>query len=212
MTVKKSATPKKPTPTKSQAAKRTLTPAQKRKAAAKRKATLEAKKKTGATKAQGSFEFPKGNKWWQCRAKHGRNGIWQDPEALLKDCLAYFEWLEKNPFLEDQRLVVKGNLKGYNKKRMRPATIHGLRIHLGIGQTTWQEYRKRPDFMVVCQFIEDAIYEQKFAGAAAGFLNAQIIARDLGLKDSIAAEVTGAGGGPVQVTYKGVSSDGKRRN
>lgn len=209
--------PKKTTPAKPRAAKKPATPAKRTPKAAPKKAP--AKKSTPkAAKPEGQkntgFKFPVGNKWWQSRAKHGVDGIWKTPADLLKDCLAYFAWLEENPFLVDERVIVKGSLKSYNKKRMRPATIHGLRIHLGIGKTTWFEYRtkKGPDFTTICEYVEEAIYEQKFSGAAAGFLNAVIIARDLGLKDSISAEVTGAGGGPVQVTYKGVQSDGKRRN
>ena len=37
--------------------------------------------------------------------------------------------------------------------------------------------------MTVIDDIEKIIYRQKFEGAAAGLLNANIIARDLGLRD-----------------------------
>lgn len=192
------------------------TPATKKPAAKAKAAKAPAKKTAKPTEKpqqeKAPFRFPKGNRWWECRAKHGRDGIWTNPEDLLKDCLGYFAWLEANPFLDDQRVVIKNTLKSYNKTRMRPATIHGLRLYLGIGKTTWHEYKNKrgADFTNVCTYVEDAIYEQKFTGAAAGFLNAVIIARDLGLKDSISAEVTGEGGGPVQITYKGVKSDGRR--
>ena len=43
----------------------------------------------------------------------------------------------------------------------------------------------------------EIIRTQKFAGAAADLLNANIIARDLGLADK--NEVTGKDGGPVEV-------------
>lgn len=39
------------------------------------------------------------------------------------------------------------------------------------------------DFNAVIRDIEQVIYNQKFQGAAAGLLDANIIARDLGLKD-----------------------------
>jgi hypothetical protein len=39
------------------------------------------------------------------------------------------------------------------------------------------------DFSKVITHIREIIYRQKFEGAAAGFLNPNIIARDLGLKD-----------------------------
>jgi hypothetical protein len=37
------------------------------------------------------------------------------------------------------------------------------------------------------------MYTQKFTGAAAGFLNPNIIARDLGLRDAIDSDVTTGG-------------------
>ena len=40
-----------------------------------------------------------------------------------------------------------------------------------------------PNFFRVCQAAEQTIREQKFMGAAAGFFNHAIIARDLGLVD-----------------------------
>ena len=42
----------------------------------------------------------------------------------------------------------------------------------------------------------DAIREQKFVGAAADFLNASIISRDLGLADK--REISGPNGGPIE--------------
>jgi hypothetical protein len=69
--------------------------------------------------------------------------------------------------------------------KMRAATIFGLCVHLGIGQQTWADYRKRPDFSGVCDYAENMIRDQKFAGAAADLLNPVIIARDLGLREGL---------------------------
>jgi hypothetical protein len=41
------------------------------------------------------------------------------------------------------------------------------------------------DFSKVITRIRETIYEQKFTGAASGFLNPNIIARDLGLADKV---------------------------
>jgi hypothetical protein len=49
-----------------------------------------------------------------------------------------------------------------------------------------RDYKKNPDykgFSQVITKIEKVIYNQKFTGAAAGFLNPNIIARDLGLAE-----------------------------
>ena len=62
-------------------------------------------------------------------------------------------------------------------------TIEGLRLFLDIGYQTWRDYCKREDYSEVTAKIEDIIRTQKFSGAAADLLNANIIARDLGLAD-----------------------------
>jgi len=47
------------------------------------------------------------------------------------------------------------------------------------------------DFLRVVRDIEQTIYNQKFTGASADLLNANIIARDLGLRDKQDLEVKG---------------------
>lgn len=44
-------------------------------------------------------------------------------------------------------------------------------------------------YLVVIARIEDIVYNQKFSGAASGFLNPNIIARDLGLADKTESKV-----------------------
>ena len=52
------------------------------------------------------------------------------------------------------------------------------------------------DFSKVIRDIKDIIEVQKFEGASAGLLNANIIARDLGLADT--KQLTGADGGAIK--------------
>ena len=80
---------------------------------------------------------------------------------------------------------------------MRAMTIGGLCIFLDIGRRSWDEYRARQDFSPVCEQVEQTIREQKFSGAAADLLNANIIARDLGLADK--QEFTGKDGAPIAI-------------
>ena len=62
--------------------------------------------------------------------------------------------------------------------------------------TTWDVYRRDDRFRSVTSCVDEAIRQQKFEGAASGFFNPAIIARDLGLVDK--QEVTGANGGPIE--------------
>ena len=68
---------------------------------------------------------------------------------------------------------------------MRAMTIGGLCIFLDIWQNTWTNYRESNDFLRVTDQVEEIIRNQKFSGAAADLLNANIIARDLGLSDKV---------------------------
>lgn len=158
----------------------------------------EQHEKSEQTEKPKGWRFPKGNKFWQCRAKHGRNGIWATPEALLEDCLAYFDWLEDNPLLEEKGFAFQGVVTHDTFAKMRVATLEGLQLHLGISDQCWRNYRQRADFIGVVEYVEKAIRYHKFSGAAADLLNASIIARDLGLRDVVQNEHTGAGGGPIQ--------------
>lgn len=127
---------------------------------------------------------PKGNKFWEARAKHGRDLIFKDPESLWNACVEYFEWVEENPLYEAQAFAYQGCVTQEPVAKMRAMTIAGIARYLHINQDTWYEYGKREGFSEVVTRAEEVIRDQKFAGAAAGLLNPNIIARDLGLKES----------------------------
>lgn len=129
---------------------------------------------------------PEGNEYYKLRTKSGRDKIYKTTNALAKACNEYFEWCQKNPLLESD--ILKQHVNGEGEKlvnvsipKMRPFTIHGLCNFLDIALSTFQEYEKREGFSVITTRVRQIIYAQKFEGAAAGFLNANIIARDLGL-------------------------------
>jgi hypothetical protein len=80
--------------------------------------------------------------------------------------------------------VYQGELSEKSEPLMRAMTIEGLCIFLDIGRQTFQDYEGRKDFSLVTEAIKNIIRTQKLEGASAGLLNANIIARDLGLRDS----------------------------
>ncbi len=102
----------------------------------------------------------------------------------------------------------------------RPFTLHALRLYLGVSINFFNEFKhalkgklqnrkergtleteteeqeavriqEAEDFLGVITYIEDTIYNQKYEGAAVGTYNANIIARDLGLRDSQDNHITG---------------------
>ena len=126
---------------------------------------------------------PKGNKFWEARSKHGRDPLFKCSEDLWSGCLEYFEWNEDNPLWENKVTQYQGEVVDMPVAKMRAMTIAGLCIFLDITQDTWANYRNKEDFFAVTKKAETIIYNQKFAGASADMLNANIIARDLGLAD-----------------------------
>lgn len=126
---------------------------------------------------------PKGNQFWKARSSHGRKPIFADADALWNACVEYFEWVEANPLWEDKIVSYQGVTTHEPVAKMRAMTIGGLCIFLDIDRTTWPEYGKQKDFSQVFNRVEETIRDQKFSGAAADLLNANIIARDLGLAD-----------------------------
>ena len=130
---------------------------------------------------------PKDNQFWLARPVHGRKKKYS-PKKLGECALEYFQWVEDNPFQEAKPFKVKDDEDNdvivlEDVPKMRPMTLKGLRIFLGIVPQTWVNYKANDDFMEVISNIDEVISDQKFGGAASGFFNANIIARDLGLKD-----------------------------
>jgi len=141
---------------------------------------------------------PKGNQFWLARSTHGRKPIFQDADTLWKAATEYFQWCEDNPLIESKVASDSGTPVLMEVPKMRAMTIAGLCLFLDISHDAWLDYRSREDFIGVTKVIDDTIRTQKFAGASAGLLNANIIARDLGLKESTTNEHTGKDGGPIE--------------
>lgn len=141
---------------------------------------------------------PKGNQFWLARSSHGRKPIFKSSDELWSACLEYFQWVEEHPLTEEKAFCYQGEITTHNVAKMRAMTIAGLCYFLHISFETWTQYKVREDLSDVVREAEQVIYDQKFSGASADLLNANIIARDLGLKDKVSNEHTGQDGEPIQ--------------
>lgn len=146
---------------------------------------------------------PLGNRFWELRSKHGRDKIFDTPSIMWEAACEYFEWCEANPLIE-QDFRGKDATK-VELPKMRAFTLQGLCIYLHCNTKYFNDFKdglkgKDDDlskgFSEIVTRIIETVYNQKFTGAAAGFLNANIIARDLGLSDK--NEITGKNGAPLQ--------------
>lgn len=128
---------------------------------------------------------PKGNRFWEMRSSHGRKPIFHDADELWDAACEYFAWVEDNPLEEEKLFHFQGAVVRDKISKIRAMTVAGMCLFLDISDDAWEDYCKREDFIGVTSRIKKVIYDQKFSGAAADLLNANIIARDLGLGDKV---------------------------
>lgn len=131
---------------------------------------------------------PIGNKFWEHRSRHGREKLFATPQLLWEAAVEYFEWCEDTPLKEEKVFNYQGDIVRADISKMRAMTLSGLCFYLGCNEAYFRTFKAQlpkgeEDFNTVISEIESVIYNQKFQGAAADLLNANIIARDLGLSD-----------------------------
>lgn len=105
------------------------------------------------------------------------------PNELAEAAMEYFEWNEQNPMQKAVSYHHKGLIIRDWEAKPRPMTLGRMFAHMNILPDMWNEMRKREETKPVTEFIEQAIYDQKFEAAAVDLMNAGFIARDLGLSE-----------------------------
>lgn len=129
---------------------------------------------------------------WEVSKKGvGKPPKFKSPEQMLDRAYEYFNWCKENPIHVQKPFSSQGEIIYGDEFKMRAMTQDGLCVFLNIGVSTWHDYKNKPEYSEVAKHIEGVMREQKFTGAAGGVLNANIIARDLGLKDSSEIEHSG---------------------
>ena len=149
-----------------------------------------------ASKRGPDGRFLPGARFWEARSSAGRSPKFEDAGALKACCIEYFEWVDQNPLGEEKLFSYEGTIVRGDSSKMQAMTLVGLCLFLNISRQNWYEYKARPSYSDICEWVESVIYTQKFTGAAAGLMNPSIIARDLGLADK--QEHTGPNGGPIK--------------
>lgn len=101
----------------------------------------------------------------------------------VERAVEYFKWCGQHQLVEEKIGFFQGEPTSGFVGHKRPMTISGLCVFLNISRETWYNYKKNAEYFDIVKSIDDVMFEQKFAGAAVGLFNANIIARDLGLTD-----------------------------
>lgn len=135
---------------------------------------------------------PKGNQFWKLRSKHGRDAIFTDPQVLLDACYEYFEATSKRKW-KKKEAIKSGDKAGtsFDLETETPFSLSGLCVFLGVNTVYFNEfensktYAGNKDFSKVYTHVREIIDTQQFEGAVVGCFNASIIARKLGLSETI---------------------------
>lgn len=142
---------------------------------------------------------PVGNEYWKLRSKHGRDKLFETPELLWEAACEYFQWAEDNPLIETKAFTFQGAIITAKVPKMRALTLKQLCLYLKCNEAYLRTFKSQlpegeKDFNTVIEDIETVIFTQKFQGAAADLLNANLISRDLGLMDSQKVTLEGSVG------------------
>lgn len=131
---------------------------------------------------------PKGNQYWKARTKHGRDRVIQSPVVLADAIDEYFQWCIDNPLIEI-------DFRGKDLERIElphPRVFKKEELARFVGLSQWRLLTDlinvNRDFSQIIKEAEKVIEDQKYSYAVVGMFNANIIARDLGLKDN--SEIT----------------------
>jgi len=119
----------------------------------------------------------------------GRPRKYETPQELWDEFVAYCEFIDSHPLKE---IDFRGaNAVEVQLPKMRPYTKQAFALWAGL--TEWRvvdSYKTlSEDFLQIVTRIDTCIFNQKLEGAASGFFNSSIIARDLGLVDKKEQEV-----------------------
>lgn len=156
------------------------------------------------------FEFTAEEQFWRCPPSGTMK--FPTPEAMQEAAIKAFDHFASHPHKETVLFHHKGTVVRTFKDVMRPFTFRGVALRMGTTAATLNNYRTVAGFKEVLEWMDEVIYTQKFEGAAGNMMNANFLARDLGLAER--KELTGPNGGPLQtqdVTDEEALKDEARR-
>lgn len=155
-----------------------------------------------AVEAVTKHEFSQFN-FWTPRLRRGPGKTFTSPQELLNCADEYFNWANEHPLKAGVVFHHKGSLTHGTVCKMRVFTLTGLCTFLGISPSTFENYRRDKEMQEATEIIDSIIKTQKFEGAAADLLNANLIARDLGLAER--SQVSGPGNEPLVIVHRNMT-------
>lgn len=168
-------------------------------------------------KKKSDTKFKEGNQRWRNidPDKIGRDAKYETPKDLWDGVLPYFDHCDNTPIETTETKSSSKDKKetiGETKTIIHrvPYTWEGMYSFMGI--CNLDHYKQKTAFSGILTHIKNIIYNQKFSGAAAGIFNANIIARDLGLKDTHDLNHGGQDGNPIEFYTVKLPDNGRNKS
>ena len=153
--------------------------------------------------ALGRF-LPGNSLWATANALAGRKRKFETPLDLVVAAAEYLDWVKENPLYRDEVGWYQGQAQHEPVALDITPTLEGLFLHLGIGKSTWHDWKQeRPDLAVAIDAIVMAIREKQLQHGFTGKANSHIIAKLLGLVER--TELSGPGGGPIDTINRNMT-------
>ena len=128
--------------------------------------------------------------WEKSIELRGRPPVFEAPEQLEDEVFSYLQWVKDNPLVE-LKAFGTGLILRVPKKRY--PTASGCAMYCGVTPRAWRHWKAKGHHLKdVVEWAEEMMLQIKMEGAASGFFNSTIVARDVGLKDKseVAADLT----------------------
>lgn len=124
------------------------------------------------------------------KADVGGRPVSYTPEELRTKINEYIQFVLSTPIKLEKLFNTARGIVRKSEKHIRPMTVTGCAVYLGITPETLNNYAKRGDedphreeYLRIVSQAKAIFYQQKFNGATIGAYNPSIIARDLGLAE-----------------------------
>lgn len=151
------------------------------------------------------MERLKGNKFWQLRTKHGRDKLFSDATTLWEEAKAYWDWCDRSPWMRPELVKYQGDAEQYEIPLGRPYSLDGLTVYLGVSGAYFRAAKKNLKekieenkateeeiaLLETIEMIETVTRTQNLEGAAVNVFNANIMARQHSLAETINNHNTG---------------------
>lgn len=129
-----------------------------------------------------------GNKFWMLRSTHGREKIFSSGEMIMAAFTEFMDHIYSQPLIEHD--FVGKDATEVNKDKYRTPTWSRFAVFCHVNTGYFRDLRSQvkvkndelsKGISVAIACVDDVLYSEKYEHAAAGFISASLIGKDIGI-------------------------------